>query len=78
MNTPTTPLTDSSALTIAVDYLGAEHDVETDTYTYTDDATGDTYRSDSWDLVGLGKRLMKGEDDAYSRWCADTHAERVA
>jgi hypothetical protein len=41
-------------------------------YIYRADETGLDYTASESDVADLGRRLLAGEEDAYSRWCAET------
>ena len=63
--------------------LGGEFDHEWDVievvtgYTYQEQPGGPTYRVEEADMIRLGERLLAGEPDAYSLWCASTDVEEV-
>ena len=64
----TTALT--TALTaLAVERLDATL-LEDGDYVYQESPAGRYYRVDATDLEDLGRRLLAGEPDAYSLWCA--------
>lgn len=67
----TTSNTDT--ITAAIAYIAAEAE-DAGTYRYYDDATQGWWRVTADQLADLGQRLVDGERDAYSAWCADTSA----
>jgi len=63
-------------LALAIDHLGAVR-VGRGEYAYRDDYMRRLYVSDSADLRDLGRKLRRGERDAYSVWCSQTLSERA-
>lgn len=55
----------------AIEHLNASRVEGTDTYIYYADETREYYLVDEEQLESLGDRILRGETEAYSRWCAE-------
>jgi hypothetical protein len=62
---------------VARDYLNA-FALPDGRYAYRDDATRSDWAVTAEQMADLGARIVRGDDDSYSLWCADTSAEEVA
>lgn len=72
---------DMASLAAARAYLGERDltDEGDDEWTYYAAETRSRWRVTTDDMIDLGARMLRGERDAYSLWCADTTArEEVA
>ena len=65
-----TPLATAIAKLSAVDHDGD--------YAYYEEGTHQWYQVTEGDMIDLGERLVRGDRDAYSLWCAETAAEEIA
>ena len=63
----------TAAIAIAAEYLGAKPygSADAEQWCYYALETGRTWVHPGDDLEALGRRLLAGEPDAYSLWCAD-------
>ena len=69
----TTIVNRTAAVAIAAEYLGAtpHGDPDADQWRYYAAETQTSWVCPGDNLEDLGRRLIAGETDAYSRWCAD-------
>jgi hypothetical protein len=66
----------SHELQNAIDLLDATELPDGD-YAYFAEETRRWYVVDSSDIADLSERLDRGEQDVYSRWCADTESREM-
>lgn len=66
----------STNVQAAIEFLNAT-ETEGGEWIYRDDATRLDYLADEGALEDLGARLNRGDDDAYSFWCAETDSGEV-
>lgn len=70
-----------STLELGIDKLSAVELVEEIRdceYAYYADETGKWYLVTAEEVEDLGERLLSGERDAYSLWCADTDSRETS